>query len=52
MNIKLLIPAAFAFTLIISGCSKALYKKGVKNYEKNAYSKSIENFEKYLLKNE
>ena len=49
---KLFIPAAFALTLIISGCSKALYKKGVKNYEKNAYSKSIENFEKYLVKND
>jgi outer membrane protein OmpA-like peptidoglycan-associated protein/tetratricopeptide (TPR) repeat protein len=34
----------------LTGCTNALYKKGVKNYEKMAYSKAIENFEKYLSK--
>lgn len=47
---KKIILSAIAFTLILGSCTKALYKKGVKNYDKHAYHKSIENFEKYLSK--
>lgn len=47
---KYFITAAVSLSLIFSACTKALYKKGVKNYETNAYSKAIDNFEKYLAK--
>lgn len=46
---KLFIPA-LAFVLILNSCTNALYKKGVKNYDKLAYQAAIENFEKYLAK--
>ncbi len=41
---------AIATSILISSCTKALYKKGVKNFDNHAYYKSIENFEKYLSK--
>lgn len=46
-NLKLLIIAS---VLVFGSCTTALYKKGVKNYDKMAYHKAIENFESYLSK--
>jgi len=45
-----IILTAIATSILISSCTKALYKKGVKNFDNHAYHKSIENFEKYLSK--
>lgn len=49
---KSLVTTAIAITLIFSGCSKALYKKGAKNYDQHAYQKAIDNLEKYLSKHD
>lgn len=43
---------AIAITLLLSSCSKTLYKKGVRQYNENAYHKAIENLEKYLSKHD
>ncbi len=48
--IQKIIITSLATGLLLSSCTKGLYKKGVKNFDNHVYQKSIENFEKYLSK--